>query len=197
MKDQSHLWSHDYDYRAQDVLTVQDDAAKAVAREIQLRLTAQEEAQLAGSQTVTPEAFDAYLQGYYFFQRNTNKDTDMAAKYYERATQLDPNYALAWTWLSRARNWQANEGLIPKQEGRRLAREAIERALALNPNLAAAHSQMGRIRMNVDFDWAGADASIQRAIALEPGNPEYLDQANLRSSLWHPTSGRLRRDSEV
>jgi TolB-like protein/DNA-binding winged helix-turn-helix (wHTH) protein len=184
VKDQSHLWSHDYDYRAQDILTVQENVARAVAREIQLRLTAQQEAQLAGSQPVNPEAFDAYLQGYYFFQRNTNKDTDMAATYYERATQLDPSYALAWVGLSRARNWQATVGLIPLEEGRRLSREAIERALTLNPNLAAAHSQMGRIRKFVDFDWAGADASVRRALALEPGNPEYLDQAAYSAAMF-------------
>jgi TolB-like protein/DNA-binding winged helix-turn-helix (wHTH) protein len=184
VKDQSHLWSHDYDYRAQDILTVQENVARAVAREIQLRLTAQQEAELAGSQPVNPEAFDAYLQGHYFFERNTNKDTDMAAKYYERATQLDPSYALAWVGLSRARNWQATLGLIPREEGRRLSREAIERALTLNPNLAAAHSQMGRIRKFVDFDWAGADASVRRALALEPGNPEYLDQAAYSAAMF-------------
>lgn len=177
VKDQSHLWSHDYDYRAQDMLTVQENVARAVAREIQLRLTSQQKAGFARSQPVNPEAFDAYLQGHYFFERNTDKDTDMAANYYERATQLDPSYALAWVGLSRARNWQATVGLIPMEEGHRLAREAIERALALNPNLAAAHAQMGRIKRFVDFDWAGADASIQRAVALEPGNPEYLDHA--------------------
>src|ERR1700756_2616706 len=71
VKDQSHLWSHDYDYRAQDILTVQDDVAKAVAREIQLRLTVQQEAGSARLQPVKPEAFDAYLQGHYFFGRNT------------------------------------------------------------------------------------------------------------------------------
>src|SRR6266446_3211469 len=168
VKDQSHLWSHDYDYRAQDILTVQDDVAKAFAREIQLRLTAQQEAQLAGLQPVNPEAVDAYLQGHYFFERNTDKDTDMAAKYYERATQLDPSYALAWVGLSRARNWQVEVGLIPKEEGHRLSREAIDRALALNPNLAAAHSQMARIKKFVDFDWVSAETSIQRAMALEP-----------------------------
>ena len=108
VKDQTHLWSQDYDYLAKDVLDVQDDVAKAVAREIQLRLTSQQQAELARSHPVNPEAFDAYLQGYYFFQRNTDKDTDMAAKYFERATQLDPSYALAWVGLSRARNWQAN-----------------------------------------------------------------------------------------
>src|SRR5690348_456833 len=177
VKDQSHLWSHDYDYRAQDILTVQDDVAKAVAREIQLRLTVQQEAGSARLQPVKPEAFDAYLQGHYFFERNTDKDTEMAAKYYERATQLDPSYALAWAGLSRVRKWQAMTGLIPTEEGYRLAREEVERALALNPNLAEAHTQMGRIKQQVDFDWAGADASYQRAVELEPGNPEVVRMA--------------------
>ena len=105
VKDQTHLWSHDYDYLAKNILYVQDDVAKVVAREIRLRLTSKQQAELAQSHPVNPEAFDAYLQGYYFFQRNTDKDTDMAAKYYERATQLDPSYALAWVGLSRVRNW--------------------------------------------------------------------------------------------
>jgi tetratricopeptide (TPR) repeat protein len=110
-------------------------------------------------------------------ERDTDQDTDMAAKYYERATQLDPNYAVAWVGLSRARNWQASEGLISTEDGHRLAREAIERALALDPNLAEAYSQMARLKTFVDFDWAGADESNRRAIAREPGNPGYLKQA--------------------
>jgi tetratricopeptide (TPR) repeat protein len=77
------------------------------------------------------------------------------------------------------RNWQANEGLIPMEEGRRLAREAVERALLLNPSLAEAHAQMGRIKQQVDYDWAGANASFQRAVALEPGNPEHVYLAAL------------------
>ena len=172
VKDQTHLWTQDYDYPAKDILNVEDDVAKAVAREIRVRLTSQQDEELARSRPVNPEAFDAYLHGYQFFQGNTDKDADMAAKYFERATQLDPSYALAWAYLSRARNWQANEGLIPMEEGRRLAREAVERALSLNPNLAEAHAQMGRIKKTVDYDWAGATASYQRAVELEPGNPE-------------------------
>jgi TolB-like protein/DNA-binding winged helix-turn-helix (wHTH) protein len=172
VKDQTHLWSQDYDYPAKDILNVEDDVAQAVAQQIRLRLNSEQKAELAQSHPVNPAAFDAYLQGYYFFQRNTDADTNMAARYFERATQLDPSYALAWAWLSRARNWQADEGLIPMEEGRRLSREAVERALALNPNLAAAHAQMGRIKQQVDYDWAGANASFQRAVALEPGNPD-------------------------
>jgi TolB-like protein/DNA-binding winged helix-turn-helix (wHTH) protein/cytochrome c-type biogenesis protein CcmH/NrfG len=177
VKDQTHLWSQDYDYPAKDVLNVEDEVAKAVVQQIRLRLTSKPKAELAQSHPVNPEAFDAYLQGYYFFEKNTDKDTDMAAKYYERATQLDPSFALAWAGLSRVRNWQADTGLIPAEEGHRHAREEVERALALNPNLAEAHAQMARIKQMVDFDWAGADASIQRAIALEPGSPEYVGQA--------------------
>jgi TolB-like protein/DNA-binding winged helix-turn-helix (wHTH) protein len=177
VKDQTHLWAQDYDYPAKDVLNVEDEVAKAVAHEIRVLLTSKQQAELAQSHPVNPEAFDAYLQGYYFFERDTNKDTDMAAKYYERATQLDPSYALAWVGLSRVRNWQVNIGVIPAEEGHRLAREAVQRALALNPNMAEAHTQMGRIKQQVDFDWAGADASIQRAVALDPGNPEVVRMA--------------------
>jgi TolB-like protein/DNA-binding winged helix-turn-helix (wHTH) protein/Flp pilus assembly protein TadD len=177
VKDQTHLWSQDYDYPAKDILDMEDDVARSVARQIQLRLTSQQQEDLARSRRVNPEAFDAYLQGYHFFQVRTDKDVDIAAKYFERATQLDPSYALAWAWLARARSWQANEGLIPMEEGRRLGREAVERALALDPNLAMAHAQMGRIKQQVDYDWTGANASFQRAVALEPGNPEYLNSA--------------------
>jgi TolB-like protein/cytochrome c-type biogenesis protein CcmH/NrfG len=174
VKDQSHLWSQDYDYSAKDILKVEDDVAKAVARETQLHLTSQQQGGLAQSRPVKPEAFEAYLQGYYFFERNTDKDTEMAAKYYERATQLDPSYALAWAGLSRVRKWQAMTGLIPTEQGYLLAREAVQRALALNPNLAQAHVEMARIKQQVDFDWVGANSSIQRALALEPGNPEVI-----------------------
>jgi len=72
-----------------------------------VRLTSQQQAELAKSRPVNPEAFDAYLQGYHFFQGTPTKMRTWAAKYFERATQLDPSYALAWAYLSRARNWQA------------------------------------------------------------------------------------------
>jgi DNA-binding winged helix-turn-helix (wHTH) protein len=171
------------DYPVNDFLTVEDDVAKAVVQQIRLRLTSKQKAALAQSHPVNPEAFDAYLQGHYYFERDSDKDTEMAAKYFERATQLDPSYALAWIGLSRARKWQAVTGLIPTEEGYRVAREAVERALALNPNLAEAHTQMGRIKQQVDFDWAGADASFRRAVELEPGNPESVRLAAFSAAM--------------
>jgi TolB-like protein/DNA-binding winged helix-turn-helix (wHTH) protein/Tfp pilus assembly protein PilF len=183
VKDQTHLWSQDYDYPAKDTVNVQDEVARAVANEIRVRLTSQQETELAKTHAVNPEAFDAYLQGHYYFERDTDKDAEMAAKYFERATQIDPTYALAWVGLTRALNWQVNTGLIPTEEGHRRAREAVERALALNPNLAQAHTQMGRIKQQVDFDWVGAAASSQRAVALDPGNPEVVRAAAFSATI--------------
>jgi TolB-like protein len=183
VKDQAHLWSQDSDYPVNDFLTVEDDVAKAVVQQIRLRLTSQQQAELAQSHPVTPEAFDAYLQGHYYFERDSDKDTEMAAKYFERPTQLDPSYALAWIGLSRARKWQAVTALIPTEEGYRVAREAVEPALALNPNLAEAHAQMGRIKQQVDFDWTGAGASFRRAVELDPGNPESVRLAAISAAI--------------
>ena len=172
VKDQTHVWSQDYDYLAKDFLNVEDDVAKAVAREVQLRLTSQQQTKLAQTHPANPEAFEAYFQGRY-----QGKDPDVAAKYFERATQLDPNYALAWVWLSLARFRQTDNGRLPAEEGHRLVREAAERALALDPNLAAANATIGGLKQLFDFDWAGGDAYFQRALALEPRNPEILTRA--------------------
>jgi tetratricopeptide (TPR) repeat protein len=146
-------------------------------------LAPQKQAELAQSHLVNPEAFDAYLQGYYYFERDSDKDTELAARYFERATQVDPSYALAWAGLSRARLWQVNVNLIPAEEGRRLAREAVERALTLNPNLPEAHAQMGRIQQQIDFDWTGAAASFKRAMALDPGSPGVIRTAAFSAAL--------------
>jgi len=185
VKDQSQLWSKDYDYSAKDILNVEDELAEEVARKFQLRLTPQRQGELARTRPVNAEAYYAFMEGYYFFQRGADeKDTNMAATYFERATHLDPGYAPAWVGLSRARYWQANIGLVPSQEGQQLARDAVERALTLDPNLPEANIQMGRIKRQVDFDFAGADFSIQRAIALEPGVPENLGQAAFMAQLF-------------
>src|SRR5260370_6612128 len=85
--------------------------------------------------------------------------------------KVDPRYAPAWVGLSRARFRQADRGLIPHEEGQRQAREAAEQALALDPSLPEAHARIGQMKRLVDWDWMGANASLQRALALDPGNP--------------------------
>ena len=170
VKDQSHLWAQDYDYRPRDILSLEDDVAKAVAREIQIRLTPQQQGDLTRTHPLNPEAFEAYLEGRYFLQRNGNGDLNRSVSYYEQAIKLDSSYAPAWAGLSLAFFLQADRVSVTPKEGQRRAREAAERALVLDPNLAEAHAQIGRIKMFVDWDWTGANASLQRALALDPGN---------------------------
>jgi hypothetical protein len=105
---------------------VEDELVKEVAHRFQLRLTSQRQGEVSRTRPVNPEAYDAFMKGYYFFQRGADdKDTNMAATYFERATHLDPSYARAWVGLSRARYWQANIGLVATQEGQQLARDAV------------------------------------------------------------------------
>jgi len=164
-----HLWSETYDRQLNDIFAVQDEIARSVAGSLKVTLL--------GGKTATPstqganaEAYNAYLQGEYFSKRGSKENLEKAVSYYEQAIKLDPGYALAWVGLGVARSSQADRGYLPTEEGYRKAREAAERALALDPNLAEAHAAMGWIKKNYDWDWAGADASYQRALALEPGN---------------------------
>ncbi len=186
VKDQSHLWAQDFDYRPRDILSLEDDVAKAVVREIQIRLTPQQKADLARLRPVNAEAFDAYMEGRFFLDRDSDGDLNRAASYYERAINLDSSYAPAWVGLSRARFRQADRGFIPHEEGQRQARKAAEQALALNPSLPEAHARIGQMKRLVDWDWMGANASLQRALALDPGNPAVLYAASaLAGSLGH------------
>jgi len=177
VKDQSHLWAQDYDYRPRDILSLEDDVARAVVREVQIRLTPQQQADLTRTRPVNPEAFDAYMEGRFFLDRESAGDLNKAVTYFEQAIQLDSSYALAWVGLSRALFRQADRGSVPLIEGRRRARETAARALALDPNLAEAHAQIGQIKREADWDWTGANASLQHALELEPGNSAVLNLA--------------------
>ncbi len=184
VKDQSHLWAQDFDYRPRDILSLEDDVAKAVAREIQIRLTPKQQADLTRLRHVNAGAFDAYMEGRFFLGRDNDGDLNRAASYYEQAIKLDSNYAPAWVGLSRARFRQADRGFIPHEEGQRQAREAAEQALALDPSLPEAYARIGQMKRLVDWDWMGANASLQRALALDPGNPAVLfDASSLAGSL--------------
>src|SRR6267378_2949438 len=177
VKDQSHLWTQDFDYRPRDILSLEDDVAKAVAHEIQIRLTPQQQADLTRLHPLNAEAFDAYIEGRFFLDRDNDGDLSRAASYYEQAIKLDSSYAPAWVGLSRARFRQADRGSVPLSEGLRRARETAARALALDPNLAEAHADIGQIKREVDWDWTGANASLQRALELDPGNSAVLSLA--------------------
>ncbi len=173
-----HLWSETYDREMNDIFAVQDEIARSVAGSLKVALLGKKTA-IPSSQGTNADAYNAYLQGEYFLKRHGKENLEKSLGYYEQTIKLDPGYAPAWVGLAAARSDQADRGYLPVEEGYRKAREAAERALALDANLAEAHAAMGGIKMSYDWDWAGAEASYQRALALEPGNAKFVRNAGM------------------
>jgi hypothetical protein len=123
--------------------------AKEVAHKFQLRLTSQRQGELARTHPVNAEAYDAFMKGYYFFQRGADdKDTNMAATYFERATHLDPSYAPAWVGLSRARYWRAR--IIHKKIGAARSKPTKKKT-AGSPGLGSPNNRWDPIQPSASF----------------------------------------------
>ena len=180
------LWSGTYDRDLNDVFAVQDDIARAITGELKLRLLSTHSSDVP-QRGISSEAYNAYLQGRYFYERRTHEDLNRAYEYFQQAVKLDPSYARAWSalaWVLIARAENAEGASF--EQGYRDGRSAAERALQLDPGLAEAHAAIGRIKRGYDWDWAGADAAFQKALALEPQNSVVLlGASSLQASLGH------------
>jgi len=175
VSDGFHLWSETYDRDLTDIFKVQEEIARSVAGSLKGTLLGEKE---SSRRTTSVEAYNAYLQGKYFYARPTKENLKKSISYYEQAISLDPSYAPAWAALSVDRSDQAGDyDPASMREEYSRAREAAERALALDPSLAEAHAAIGLIKLNYDWDWAGAYASFQQALALESGNALVVEGA--------------------
>jgi eukaryotic-like serine/threonine-protein kinase len=184
VSDGFHLWSETFDRNLTDIFAVQEEIAQSVAGSLRVKLLGEK---LPSPRATNVEAYNAYLQGKYFYTRPTKENLDKAITYYDQAVRLDPSYAPAWAALSKAHSIQAGAySPVQLQQEYNRAREAAERALALDPSLAEAHAAVGQIEQYYDWDWAGADGSYQQALALEPGNAEVVQgAAQLAATLNH------------
>ena len=185
------MWSETYDRTLDDIFAVQDDIAQSVVKELRTTLLGAvpdtdasgearaEVAAAARGRGQNAEAHRLYLQGKHLMERYTQADTARGIAYLEEALALDPAHAPAWVALANAHIMEAGYGWAPAAEGWRRAREAVERALSLAPDLAEAHVALGQIQRLFDWDWKGADRSSRRAVELAPGNAEVLRQAGV------------------
>lgn len=178
--DRFQLWSETYDRDLTDIFAVQAEIARAVASSLEVALVGTPANAPRPAKNV--DAYNATLQGRYFYGLRGRENYDKAAAYFDQALNLDPDYAVAWAGLGAVRMVQADAGYLRVEKGYRQARTAVERALALDPSLAEAHSAMAWIKSTHDWDWAGADVSIQKALALDPEGARTLRRASALAS---------------
>jgi serine/threonine protein kinase/Flp pilus assembly protein TadD len=189
VSDGYHLWSETYDRDLEDIFAVQDDIAHSVVKELRVALLGEKpdssaSAAVRGQVQVatkgrgaSADAYEHYLRGRFFVDHATQSDVAKGIGYFRQALELEPEYALAWVGLSRAYALQAGDGWVPFAEGYGRAREAAERALQLEPELAEGHAALGIVRLYHDWDWRGAESSMRRALELAPGNAEVVRAA--------------------
>jgi serine/threonine protein kinase/predicted Zn-dependent protease len=189
VSDGFHLWSDTYDRTLEDIFAVQDDIAQSVVKELRTTLlgdepdsktsgeTKAEVAAAAKGRGESGEAHRLFLQGRYLVERLGRQDIVKGIEYLKQALELDPGHALAWACLSRAYAHEAGYGWTSVTAGYARARDAVQRALALEPDLVEGHLAIGSIHAAHDWDWKGADASYRRALELAPGRADVLRAA--------------------
>jgi tetratricopeptide (TPR) repeat protein len=171
------IWSDSYDRAASSLLAVQRELSTAIAQQVRLRLSPERLSALARRQTRNAEAYDLYLRGRGFANQRTPAATVKAIEYFDRATRLDPAYALAWAGLAEAYGASPVNGDADPQTVASQVREAARNATAADPGLAEAQFSQAYVSWMFDWNWAAAIASFRRAEALGPG--EALHQAIL------------------
>ena len=171
----SHLWAETFDRKLIDIFEVESEIAKRIAESLQAKLTGREKQALAVKPTNNLEAYDAYLRGLAFAGRNfTGCLPDLVAKaagFYERAVQLDPNFALAWAQLSRAHGWLYLRG-IEASARREAAKRALEKAQKLEPNAPETLLALGYYQYRLLRDRGAGKTTFDRLSKISPGNSE-------------------------
>jgi TolB-like protein/Tfp pilus assembly protein PilF len=172
----SHLWADTYDRKLTDIFGVESEIAKRIAESLQAKLTGHEEQALAVKPTNNPEAYDAYLRGLAFEARIVSNDvTRKAIDSYDRAVQLDPNFALAWARLSRADAGLYFEFGDTTAARRDAAKAALENAQKLQPNAPETQLALGYYQYFILRDYGLAKTTFGLVHKLLPGNSEVLE----------------------
>jgi len=168
--DQTHLWAQNYERELHDVLQIENELGKAIARQVQINLTPQQEIDLSRMRTVNPEAYDLYLKGRYYWNQRNPAAIKESIGYLQRATAQDPNFSLAYVGLADAYNIGNILGVYSPKESLPQAKAAATKALALDPSLAEAHAALGMEKSHYEFDFPGAQREFLKAIELNPNS---------------------------
>ena len=169
---EKHLWAEKYEGDLADVLKLQAEVARAIAQQIRIRVRSDEAARISAAQ-VQPAAYEEYLRGrQHFWKNNDDSEMEQAIQHFNRAIQLQPDYAAAYGLLSFSWHLRLGNGWVkPGQDGDAARRSALK-ALDLDPNNAEAHVALAGVHWFEDWDWPAADKEFRRAQELDPNSVE-------------------------
>jgi tetratricopeptide (TPR) repeat protein len=167
--DGCHLWSERFDREMEDVFAIQDEISLAVTDALKLRLLGEEKKKVVKRHTESFKAYRAYLKGRYHWFIRSSSDIEKAIEYLKEAVAIDPEYALAYAGLADCYGVLPIYRPVAPEEIYPKAKAAAMKALELDDSLAEAHAALCCIMANYEWDWAGAEREIARAIALNPG----------------------------
>ncbi len=176
-EDGRHLWSKTFERELTGVFSVQDEIASAVAAALEVELLRGQRPSSREYRTANPEVYSQYLQGRRFMQRDTTQGSRLAAAAFQRALDLDPDYAPALAGISYAHFYGfGNVGDSPAdlEAAKARAEASANRAVDLAPGLAEAYAARAFFRVNLHHDWAGGRADMEKALELSPGHPEMM-----------------------
>lgn len=165
--DETHVWAESYEQNLGDILKLQSEVARAIAREVRVKLTPREDRRLAAAQEVSPEAYEAYLKGRHLWNKRTEDGMRKSIAHYEEALQRHPEYAMAYAGIADSYVMLACRGMMPAKETFRKAKAAARKALDLDSELGEAHGSLAHVRLH-DWDWQGLEKDFQRALELNP-----------------------------
>ena len=164
----THLWAESYEHDLRNVLTLQAEIAQAIAREVQAKLTPQEEAQFAEVRSVDPEGYESYLKGRYYWNARSRDGHGKAIQNFKQAITRDPTYAPAYAGLADSLSVLGLWGLVPPRDGCGKAKELALRAVALDCNLAEGHTSLAWSILHYDYNFSAAEKEFERSIELNP-----------------------------
>jgi len=165
---ETHLWAESYQRHLRDVLDLHAELAQSIARQVQVKLTPQEQAQLAQSRPVNPEAYEAYLKGRYHWNRRSREGLPKGVQYFQEAIAKDAGYAAAYAGLADCLSGLSNYNFVAPDEGCGKAKKLALQALELDPSLAEAHTSLAWVHTWYDYDFTAAEREFERSLELNP-----------------------------
>ncbi len=182
----AYLWAEAYRGSLEDVFDIQEKVAGKIVRALKVRLTPDEKRTLRKRYTENTEAYQLYLQGRYFWNKRNETELKTAIRYFERAIEKDPGYALAWAGIADSYSLLGEYGNISRKDVYPKARAAANKALQIDDQLAEVHTSLASLFMLNAWDWDNSEKEFKRAIAL---NPNYAT-AHHWYSQWLMCMGR-------